>query len=252
MSNNGEAGFIPAFEDYFAQFPDDRQPQLFMSGPVPQLARRVVKPGYRTHYVGYFSSRKNNCLIPFESAIERDACLLFEGSLNILRYSPQPAELTFTLDGRTRRTFPDFELICTDGQTYVEVKPESKTLTAAFRSRIAAIRTTGSLNGRSYLVLTDKDIRGEVLPQVAELYQHGRWKVPHRLTKMVLAWLTELNGEIRYGHAVKRLRDYSTARCALDGLILDGVLRLDFSIPLARQLLIPTPALLGDRQEVLS
>ena len=156
-----------------------------------------------------------------------------------------------TLAGRTRRTFPDFELIGTGRRTYVEIKPESNTLTAAFRSRIAAIRATCTLDGRSYVVLTDKDIRGKVLPQVADLYQQGRWKVPDRLTKMVLTWLNQLNGELRYGEAVERLRNYPTARCALDGLILDGAFKLDFSIQLAPQPLIPAPALLDDQQEVL-
>lgn len=67
MPHNSEAGIIPAFEDYFAHFPDDRQPLLFESGPMPKLARRVIKPGYRTHYVGYFFSRKNNLLLPTEN-----------------------------------------------------------------------------------------------------------------------------------------------------------------------------------------
>ncbi len=120
---------------------------------MPKLARRVIKNGHRNHYVGYFSSRKNNCQIPFESAIERDACLLFEGWPAVLRYVPQPAEIPYMLDRRARRTFPDFELICRDRRLYVEVKPYAKTQTAAFKSRVAAIRATGALDGRTYRVL---------------------------------------------------------------------------------------------------
>lgn len=250
MPFTSEAGFIPAFEDYFAHFPGDRQPLLFESGPMPKLARRVIKPGYRTHYVGYFSSRKNNCQIPFESAIERDACLLFESWPTVLRYLPQPAELSYELDGRSRRTFPDFELICSDRQIYVEVKPYAKTQTAAFKSRIAAIRATGALGGRTYSVLTDTEIRGAELPQIAGLYQQARWKVPPRLRKLVANWLVQLPDGVRYEDAVVCLRDYPTARCALDGLILDGIVEVDLSIPLTQQLLIPSPALLGERQGV--
>lgn len=245
-----EAGVIPAFEDYYALFPGDRQPLLFESGPRQKLARPVIKNGPRNHYVGYFASRKNNCQIPFESAIERDACLLFEGWPSVLRYISQPAEITYKLNGRPRRTFPDFELIFRDRRLYVEVKPYAKTQTAAFKNRVAAIRATGELDGRTYHVLTDADIRGAELPQIASLYQQARWKVPPRLTKMVAGWLSQLADSVHYEDAVWRLREYPTARCALDGLILDGVICMDLSIPLARQPLMPTPALVDERREV--
>lgn len=235
MSIYDEAGVIPALEDYFAQFPNDRHPLLFESGSVQKTSRRIIKYGPRNHHVGYFFSRKNNCQIQFESTIERDACLLFESLPGVRHYLSQPAPISYLLNGRRRKTTPDFELICEGRREYVEVKPEAKTQTAAFRARVAAIQASGALKGRAYRVLTDTEIRGPELPQIAALYQQARWSVRSALTSLVAAWLTELPEGVQYAEVLKRLRSYPIACCALDGMILDGVIAMDLSIPLAQQ-----------------
>jgi hypothetical protein len=237
------AGIIPALEDYFAQFPGDRQPVLFGSGPVQPTARRVIRHGPRSHYVGYFFSRKNNCHVPFESAIEKDACLLFEGARPVRRYLSQPAEIQFRMHGRRRKTTPDFELICDKRRVYVEVKPEGKTRTAAFKDRVVAIKSTGTLDGRNYRVLTDVEIRGPELPQIAALYENARWRVSRTLIKVVAGWLINLPDGTLYEDAADQLKPYPMARCALDGMILDSVIRMDLGKPLGQQPIVTTEAL---------
>lgn len=113
---------------------------------------------------GKFPSRKAGRMIHWESQLERDAVFLFEFSPGVSTYREQPLTTYYTLDGKTRRYTPDFELTLNTGEVIlIEIKPAEKLLEPTEGRRLARISEHFASNGQAFRILTDKEIRQEVL-----------------------------------------------------------------------------------------
>lgn len=113
---------------------------------------------------GKFPSRKMGRMIHWESQLERDAVLLFEFSPGILAYREQPIRIHYSLDGKTRRYTPDFEVtLHTSDVHFIEVKPLEKTLDPEESNRLRRIQEHFERDGNTLRIITEIDIRQPVL-----------------------------------------------------------------------------------------
>jgi TnsA endonuclease N terminal len=121
--------------------------------------RKVVRPT-GVNFRGRFPSRKCGRPVSFESLIERDAIILFEFSRGVSGFREQPYSVHYTLNGRTRKYTPDFELILASGAVLlVEVKPEERANEPTEFQRLARIASHFAERGIPFRILTDKQIR---------------------------------------------------------------------------------------------
>jgi hypothetical protein len=103
-------------------------------------------------------------MVHWESQLERDAILIFEFSSSVLSYREQPFRTFYTLDGKTRRYTPDFELKMADGSiSVIEVKPAVKLLDPIEANRLRHVQEHIERTGFRFLLLTENVIRNDRL-----------------------------------------------------------------------------------------
>lgn len=128
---------------------------------------------------GKFPSRKVGRMIHWESQLERDAVYLFEFSPGVVTYREQPLTTYYTLDGKTRRYTPDFELSLSTGEVIlVEIKPSEKLRDPDERRRFERIREHFADIGKPFQILTDVEIRQPAL------LENLRMVARHRVTSL--------------------------------------------------------------------
>jgi|GEM_PF-2111163 len=143
-----------------------------------QIRKVVTRSGTRMR--GYFNSLKAQVMIPWESGLEKDSCLLFEFSAGIKTYRAyQEREIYY--DGPIQKScYIDFLLELHSGQSLlIEVKDERKLAEPAVRKKYALIAEHLQRQGRSFRLLTDAQINQE--PRRSNLrkiaYHRPRMKV---------------------------------------------------------------------------
>jgi hypothetical protein len=139
---------------------------------------RVREPVGRTfgHIRGKFPSRKMDRMIHWESQLERDAVLLFEFSGGVAAYREQPLRTHYTLDGKTRRYTPDFEITFQTGEVLlIEVKPSAKVKEPEEARRLARVKEHFRSEGSSLRIITEIEIRQEqLLANLRALFRYRR------------------------------------------------------------------------------
>lgn len=124
---------------------------------------------------GKFPSQKMGRMIHWESQLERDAVLLFEFSNGVIAYREQPLTTYYTLNGKTRRYTPDFELTLSTGEVVlIEIKPAAKLLDLDESLRFKRIQEHFTGNGRPFRILTDREIRRPALLENLRLLMRNR------------------------------------------------------------------------------
>jgi hypothetical protein len=124
---------------------------------------------------GKFPSQKMGRMIHWESQLERDAVFLFEFSNGVVRYREQPLRTFYTLNGKTRRYTPDFEITLRSSEVIlVEIKPSEKLCEQKEKERFERIRAHFSSNGQAFVILTEKEIRQPALLQNLHLLLRNR------------------------------------------------------------------------------
>lgn len=205
---------------------------------VQETARNIFKAGYRNHYVGLFWSRKNGCLVPFESGLERDCCLHLESLPSITGYKAQPGLVTYRMGGRMRKAYPDF-LVVDQHQNLIEVKHSDKASRPEMQEKVAILQQLLADRGFRYGVLTERDIRTPRLKVVRAVYTQARLGTHPQLRSALLDWIATEPGQASYEEVCELLcRLPATVRAALDGAVLDGAFELDLAAPLNSQLMI--------------
>lgn len=125
--------------------------------------RKVVTRSSRK-FKGYFPSKKLKRMVQYESLLERDAIYLFEFSPGIVSYQEQPALILYEHECKTRKYYPDFELILKAGKPlHVEIKPEQKLQSYKLAEKYKAIHRRYQSHNANFLILTDILIRQEPL-----------------------------------------------------------------------------------------
>lgn len=114
-------------------------------------------------------------MIHWESQLERDAVYLFEFSPGVAAFREQPLTTYYTLDGKTRRYTPDFEIISGTGEAVlIEIKPAAKLRDPAESHRFSRIKDHFASHGRAFRILTDREIRQPVLLDNLRLLMRSR------------------------------------------------------------------------------
>ena len=233
-TNHATGQDIELFDELFEKHPSSRLlvPTCYTR---QQTARKVIRAGNRTHNIGYFASRLNQAMVPFESTLEKQACALFEATPKILGYISQPFAITVSFDGRTRTVFPDFELVMQDKRVLVDVKPHNKTLRRSFVAREQALTLYAALRGMHYTVMTEKHIRVPRMWESLWLYNHvRRGRAVDVLIETVWDWLHEI-GQVTYGDAFDLSESYPAVQTVIASLILDGRVAVDWAYPVRVQ-----------------
>ncbi len=225
---------IPLFDKLFSRHPDAKMlaPETYVRQPV---ARRVIKNGNRWHHVGLFSSRLNQALVPFESGLEKHACMFFESWSQINSYVSQPYAVRLFYAGKIHTIYPDFELITGGQRVLVDVKFEKEARKHNFQERVKALNFYSEQRGMSYSVLNEKEIRGHRLQNAHWLTSLARGKASPDLVEVVLGWLFTQDTQT-LGDAIRSTAGYPQVQSVIASLALDGHLAFSWDIPIQDQL----------------
>lgn len=222
-----------------------KQPQYLSTGVLMLIrhdkghpVRKVIHRGTRRR-TGRFASRKMKQCVPWESSIERDFIQLLEYDRDVEEYYAQPMWVTYTLDGKLRRSCPDFLAHYTDGRKVVwEVKPVAETEESEFLSRFDVVGRILLREGYDYSWITDTEIRsGNRLTNIIALFRYLHWDVTPRERQLLLKIFGKhpnvTMGDLfdgRYGKPIPRPAVYA--------LIAQGDLDLDIEGALAADALL--------------
>ncbi|MEW8333932.1 MAG: hypothetical protein AB2692_23590 [Candidatus Thiodiazotropha sp.] len=221
----------------------DQKPDLCQLIPVmyqrQMTVRRVIQKGDRNHYVGLFASRINQMMVPFESALEKQACTNFESHPEIQAYRSQPYAVRLLYAGKIRTVYPDFELITTDQNILADIRHETNTYKPLFRERCEALEYYAEQRGMTYILMTDKMIRGQRLLNTQWLLSLAVGKATPNLTNAVWEWIHDLDRPT-FGKLFHLTASYPQVRCVLSCLALDGHLAVDLDHPLREQRVCPS------------
>lgn len=200
------------------------------------VSRRVIRPGFRTHNVGYFASRLNQALITFESSLEKNACTVFESYSKLQSYRAQPYGVRLFFSDKFRTVYPDFELVLKDGLALVDIRYHSNIDSPKFKARYWALQEYCQQRGIRYTLLTDKEIMTQQRDNARFLLSLCKG-VPHpRLLSEVRAWLLKVL-PLSFSEFLNTTFAYPSVRAVIAGFILDGVLSIDWNKPVHLQTL---------------
>ncbi|WP_445362237.1 TnsA endonuclease N-terminal domain-containing protein [Microbulbifer sp. ANSA003] len=166
--------------------------------------------------------------------MEKQACTTFESYHEIQTYRSQPYAVRLLYAGKSRIVYPDFEITLLTKKILVDIKYEKNTRNPLFRQRCEALEFFAEQQGMDYILLTEKNIRGQRLLNAQWLLSLSHGKAPTLLTSTVWRWIFSL-GQMTFGDLFKLTAPYPQARSVLACLALDGHLNIDWSQPLREQ-----------------
>lgn len=236
-SGNDRGKLTESLEAFYS-----RKPDLCRLVPVTfqrqSTSRKVICKGDRDHHVGLFASRLNQALVPFESALEKDACCIFEGHPEIQAYRSQPYKVRLYYAGKTRTVFPDFELVTVRRKILVDIRHENNTQKPLFQERCDALAFYAEQRGMAYTLMTDQLIRSTRLINTRWLLSLIHGSPYPELIEIVWEWVLTLEVHT-FGQLFDLTEVYPEVRCVLAGLALDGHLSMNLDEPLRDQLVYP-------------
>ncbi|NRA82935.1 MAG: TnsA endonuclease N-terminal domain-containing protein [Gammaproteobacteria bacterium] len=107
-----------------------------------------------------FASSKMNTVYTVESSLEFDTCFHLEYSTKIIQYEAQPLGYKYQFEGKTQPYTPDFKMIdAANIETFIEVKPQSKTSDIDFKARFKEKRAAALELGTSLVLITERQIQ---------------------------------------------------------------------------------------------
>lgn len=130
-----------------------------------QRARKIVRRS-NLRVTGKFPSFRNNTSVHWESFNERDCFIRLDANPRIVSFKEQPATLTYFLNGKTYKHFPDLFVVGNGRAGFIEVKSHTDPDLCEAIERGDAIRPVLLMQGFDYFVVTDLEIRQE--PQFSD------------------------------------------------------------------------------------
>ncbi len=190
-------------------------------------ARKVVKRS-NARVTFKYPSIKAQRVVECESEIEKDACILLDVNPSVLTYSEQPAQIFFHFDGENRIHYPDLLVEFVNGKTFVEIKDHQNAEDNFIKARTQVLTKLLPLQGYSYLLLTDEEIRQEPrLSNAKNLLRYGRKSVDLKQTEQVRRHI-KLKGFVTLGDLQSALFGIYTTSIVYR-LIIDGFLHIDIN-----------------------
>jgi len=230
-------GQIQIFNELFTQTPQAEHLKL-LPYKKQKGSREVIRYGERNHHVGLFSSRVNRALIPYESSLERDACVYFESRKEIQSYSSQPLAISLNINEKCRTVYPDFLIKTINADAYIDIKFSKKTKNSNFIARTEALFSYCSSRGMGYTVMTENEIRTPALDTIRWLTSIARG-IPHDyLVDTVWYWLSVVPDKTLISDVWKILANYPSVKSVIAGFILDGHIIVDLNRPINSQYII--------------
>jgi hypothetical protein len=226
---------IPEFDSLFIE-----EPGCAILHPLKlrkqELSRKVIRHGFRTHNVGYFASRKNKALITYESSLEKHAYTVFESYPEINSYRIQPCGIKLHFLDKFRTVYPDFEVMMNDSVGLVDIRYLKNTHSPKFKARCQALSQYCLQRGYRYTVLTETELMTERRKNARLLLSYCNG-LPHPLLlNNVQKWLFKVM-PIQFDEVLKVTNAYPSVRTVIAGLILDGIIIINWDKPIHGQFL---------------
>lgn len=151
-------------------------------------ASRKVVTHRKMNFTGWVFSKKNECLVAYESLLERDYIQLVEVDPNVKSYREQPEPLTWSDGHDTYRTTFDFAVTRHDGARYlVEIKPFAKVVKYGLDELYGFVRHAAKRQGYDGFELwTDREIRATPRLGNAELLVSANTAAIDRTDEMTM------------------------------------------------------------------
>lgn len=200
------------------------------------VSRKVFRPGFRTHNIGYFASRINLALITFESSLEKHACTVFESYPEVQSYKSQPYGVGLFFLDKFRTVYPDFELVLKDHSALVDIRYIDNINSPKFKARYWALKQYAEQRGINYILLTEKELHTQRKDNSRFLLSLCRGTPHKRLVNKTAAWL-QTRLPIKFRELLILTNAYPSVRAVIAGFILDGVLPIDWDKPIHMQTL---------------
>jgi hypothetical protein len=157
--------------------------------------------------IGRFPSLKMRRMIAFESLIEQDYLFLLDFDPDVASFCEQPVQIEYAWEGKVLHYTPDFHVIRSMGEEYVECKPQKQVDRAENQRKFRAAREWCQQQGFQYRVVTDEEIRsGHRLNNIKLLTRHARVHFPPDLHQQTICLLQPLQFPESLGNVAKRVR----------------------------------------------
>ena len=231
ISNNA-----PRIEEFDSLFAEEPSSQFLLPVKMTKqtVSRKVFRPGFRTHNVGYFASRINQALITYESSLEKHACTVFESYPELQSYRTQPYGVRLNFLGKFRTVYPDFELVLKDGVALVDIRYEVNTRSPKFKARKNALQQYCMQRGVRYTVLSENDLKTQRRTNARFLISYCKGAPHPRLIDKTISWLAKVL-PLDFPEVLRLVNAYPSVRSIIAGFILDGVLPIDWDRAIHQQ-----------------
>ncbi len=145
---------------------------------------------------GKFPSQKMGRMCYWESGLERDFFLCLEFDESVLEFFEQPPKVSFLLNEKERKYFPDVMVQKENGKLFVEVKASERLQNPELVERYRAIRQEASKRGYPFYIVTEVEIyRGSYIDNLKLLFRYSREKADEQVRVAILNILT-LHGKL--------------------------------------------------------
>ncbi len=202
-------GFATSLEEY-------NIPDYHLWGEELVSARTI--PPSRRSITGLFPSRKNDGLVPFESALERDLILVLEFSTSVASYEAQPVKLAYSTPvGRSVNGYPDLlvryhaspPMLCD-----VKYRQELREKWPRLRPRFKAAARYARDQGWTYRIQTEREIRTSYLENARFLLPYAN-RAPDPAHEEVIMSTLERLGQTTVQELLEACCEYEWNRAQL-------------------------------------
>jgi hypothetical protein len=160
-----------------------------------KLRAREVVTRSRARSTSDYPSWKMGRMIQCESRCERDIYLLFDASPHVHRFYEQPLEITYMMNGKLCRHYPDTLVVLAQHKELLEIKPSRDALSAEHIERMHVLAPALKNYGYDYrVVLADEYVTGIALRNARLLLRHGRGDIPFDMREKMRRVLAVRNG----------------------------------------------------------
>ena len=212
----------------------DTLQQILSNKPVKGVlqGQRKLRKGLHGKRVVFFSSTKNNSLMPCESRLEADNCLDLELDNDVIKYRTQP--ITFSL-GHGKSYTPDSVHTDQFGSIIVREAKINKALEkSGLIERLTRIRRILLAQNIRFYVVTEKELQQQ--PRLENQKLLYRYSNHHFSNERLKAQVQYFREQEIYTLTLKEFRelcvDHSLVPQFADILILNGFAKYDETKPL--------------------
>jgi len=167
--------------------------------PPPAAQLSALRMVNESDIAGSFHSYKLGRTVQYESCLELKVLTMLECSERVAYYQEQPAQISYSFEGRQRAYFPDVFVATTDGRgLLIEVKPTDNMALSVNRAKADAGRAWAHTRGWEWLIVSDRCTFREIEEHVVPA---ARWTLLENelKTRGFLTWRDTLRFRAKHG-----------------------------------------------------